>query len=90
MASGDVVKAYPTANADRSPRSFTIPPDQHYAALIDAESNGWEIGGVFHSHPKGDAVMSSIDLERALEPDWLYLGVGLGRGEPELSVNKII
>lgn len=90
MASGDVVKAYPTANADRSPRSFTIPPDQHYAALIDAESNGWEIGGVFHSHPKGDAVMSSIDLERALEPDWLYLVVGLGRGEPELSVNKII
>lgn len=90
MASGDVVKAYPTANADQSPRSFTIPPDQHYAALIDAESNGWEIGGVFHSHPKGDAVMSSIDLERALEPDWLYLVVGLGGGEPELSVNKII
>lgn len=90
VASGEVVKAYPTANADHSSRSFTIPPGQHYAALMDAESNGWDIGGVFHSHPRGKARMSSTDVERALDPEWVYVVVGLEKGEPEVSINQVV
>jgi proteasome lid subunit RPN8/RPN11 len=79
-----IVQVYPTANADASPSSYTIPPQQHFDALTDAESRGWEIGGVFHSHPAGPARLSVVDLERALDPDWVYVVVGL-RGEPEVS-----
>lgn len=79
-----VVSVYPTANEDASPHSYTIPPQEHYDALIDAESNGWEIGGVFHSHPNGDATMSTVDLARALDPDWFYVVVGLGGDGPEV------
>lgn len=87
---GDHVMAvYPTTNEDASPVSYTIPPREHFDAMTDAESRGWEIGGVFHSHPKGPAQMSSVDRERALEPDWLYVVVGLGSGEPDLTLTRL-
>lgn len=76
---GDLVtKVYPTANEDESPSSYTIPPRQHYQAVMDAESRGWEIRGSFHSHPSGPPRMSKTDLERALRPGWVYVVVGLG------------
>lgn len=87
VSEGRVVAVYPTSNQDRSPSSYTIPPQEHFDVLTDAESRGWQIGGVFHSHPDGPAEMSSIDLERALEPDWAYVVVGLG-GNTEVTVNE--
>lgn len=81
-----VVDVYPTANADESPVSYTIPPKEHYEAVMDAESKGWEIRGAFHSHPHGPARMSASDLERALEPGWLYLVVALDGREPTIGV----
>lgn len=89
VSDGAVTKIYPTTNQDASPTSYTIPPQQHYDALVDAETRGWEIGGVFHSHPHGPATMSTTDLMRALEPDWIYVVVGLGGQAPELTVNTV-
>lgn len=88
MDGDGVVAVYPTTNADASPCSYTIPPQEHFDALTDAESRGWEIGGVFHSHPDGPAEMSSIDLERALEPGWIYVVVGFGSGSPNVAVHR--
>lgn len=73
-----VTKVYPTGNDDASPSSYTIPPREHYEAVMHAESQGWEISGSFHSHPSGPARMSATDLERALSPGWIYVVVGLG------------
>jgi proteasome lid subunit RPN8/RPN11 len=70
---GRLTFAYPLTNADPSPVSYTIDPDEHFQALRHAESRGWEIAGVFHSHPGGPATPSMIDVQLALEPDWLYL-----------------
>lgn len=84
-----IVKVYATSNQDASPSSYTIPPQEHFDALVDAESQGWAIGGVFHSHPNGPAAMSATDVERALEPEWLYVVVGLRGERPELSVNEL-
>lgn len=80
-----IMEVYPTANADESPVSYTIPPQDHYDAVMAAESNGWEIRGAFHSHPNGPARMSETDLERALEPGWLYLVVALDGPEPVIG-----
>ena len=88
VSGGRVVEVYRTANADRSPTGFTVPPEEHYAALSDAESRGWEIGGVFHSHPNGFAKPSTVDVGGALDPEWFYLVVGLS-GEPELRAWQI-
>jgi len=72
-----LVRVYPTANLDASPTGYTVPPSEHMAALTDAESNGWALGGVFHSHPSGAGVPSAVDMATALDPDWLYLVVSL-------------
>jgi [CysO sulfur-carrier protein]-S-L-cysteine hydrolase len=76
--SGDLVTGvYPTTNADASPTRYAVPPDEHYSALRRAESVGWGLGGAFHSHPGGRPVPSPRDLESALDPQWVYLIVGL-------------
>lgn len=85
---GQVVRVYPTRNEDASPHSYTIPPQEHYDALVDAEGNGWEIGGVFHSHPHGPAEMSSVDRAKALDPEWLHVVVGMGADTPEVTLGR--
>ncbi|MGH8950266.1 MAG: Mov34/MPN/PAD-1 family protein [Acidimicrobiia bacterium] len=72
-ADGRIRFAYPLTNADPSPVSYTVDPDEHFHALLHAESRGWELGGVFHSHPQGPAMPSMTDVEASLEPDWMYL-----------------
>lgn len=90
VSEGQVVAVYRTTNLDRSPSSYTIPPQEHFDALGDAESKGWEIGGVFHSHPSGPAKMSSVDLAKAQEPDWAYVVVGFGGGRPKITISRRI
>lgn len=70
---GRITFVYPLTNADPSPVTYTIAPDEHFHALRHAESNSWEIAGVFHSHPAGGAMPSMIDVQTALEPGWLYV-----------------
>lgn len=72
-SSGSVRFAYPLTNADGLPDRYTVDPDEHFGALMHAESCGWEISGVFHSHPSGPAVPSAVDVERALDPEWAYI-----------------
>ena len=72
-AEGRIRFAYPLTNADPSPVSYTVDPDEHFHALRHAESRGWELSGVFHSHPAGTAVPSMVDVQGALEPEWMYL-----------------
>lgn len=85
----EVVAVYPTGNDAESPENgFTVPPREHYEALADAESRGWEIGGVFHSHPRGTARPSMVDVMSALDPDWVYLVVGM-RGGLEVRAWRI-
>ncbi len=85
----EITEIYPTANADPSPTGYTVPPEEHFAAIEDAESKGYVIGGSFHSHPTGPARPSVVDAMRALDPEWRYLVVGL-RGEPEVRAWRFL
>lgn len=69
--------AYPLTNVEASPTRFTIEPGEHFGAVSHAESRGWDIGGVFHSHPSGSAVLSPTDVDQPHDPDWFHLVVGL-------------
>jgi [CysO sulfur-carrier protein]-S-L-cysteine hydrolase len=71
--SGMIRFTYPLTNSAPSPTSYTVDPDEHFHAMTHAEANGWEIGGVFHSHPRGAASPSDTDISTALDPGWLYL-----------------
>ncbi len=83
-----VVAVYATGNQDESPSGYTVPPEEHFAALRDAESKGWDLSGVFHSHPTGAASPSMVDVATALDPEWVYLVVGL-QGPPEIRAWRI-
>lgn len=65
--------AYPLTNARPSPTGYTIDPEEQFGATMHAESMGWEIGGVFHSHPDGEPVLSEADVALAADPRWAYL-----------------
>ena len=82
---GRIRMAYCLSNAERSAVTFALDPDEHYRALEHAERNGWSLGGVFHSHTRSPAYPSDTDVARALDPDWLYVLVGLpDADEPEV------
>ena len=82
---GRLCRAYCLRNVDHSPVAYTLDPQEHFRALRDAEAQGWHLAGVFHSHPQTSPHPSPTDVARALEPDWLYVLVGLGdRTAPEV------
>ena len=87
---GAIRMAYCLTNLDRSRYRFTVDPNEHFRALRHAERNGWEIGGVFHSHPFSPAFPSPTDVGGALDPTWLHVVVGLADpSAPEVRVFTI-
>ena len=87
---GFVRHVYRLRNVDASSTAFTIDPGQHYEALVDAESRGWRLGGVYHSHPNGPAAPSPIDLAAGIDADWVHVIVGFGDPQrPELRVWRV-
>ncbi len=58
-----VEKALPVANARRTRTSFELEPKEFYNAWSEAEKNGKEIVGVYHTHPVSSAVPSLWDRE---------------------------
>lgn len=80
---------YATTNVERSRVRFTVAPREHFGAIRHAEERGWVIAGSFHSHPDSSAFPSARDIDGALDPDWLYVIVGLGDGAPEVRGFRI-
>lgn len=67
---------YPMTNLRQSPVSYEVDPAGHIGALRHAESRGWQLVGVFHSHPASPAAPSATDVAHALEPEWLHVILG--------------
>ena len=71
-----VEKAAPITNSNRTTQSFELEPKEFYNAWNNAEKNGKEIIGVYHTHPSSSAVPSNWDRE-TMENDpsvWLIAG----------------
>lgn len=84
-----VQRVYCLENVEASPVSYTIDPQGHFRALQDAEQNGWELLGAFHSHVNAPAYPSPTDVADAAEPDWLWVVMGPMRESPELRAYRI-
>ena len=80
LAGGDGVieMVFCLTNRDASPSRYTIDPGEHYGAMRFAEACGWDIVGAWHSHPNGDAVLSSVDRAESPGGDWITVVVGNG------------
>ena len=84
-----VRRFYPCRNVAESARVYTVDPLDHLRAERDAESNGWEIVGVVHSHTHTEPYPSAIDVAGAPDPGWHYVIVGLKRESPEVRSYRI-
>lgn len=75
-----VTKVYQLVNSDPGSDRFTLDPEGHFAVLQDTAAHGWEILGLFHSHPNARPIPSAADLGGGGDPDWVNLIVGVEEG----------
>ncbi len=70
---GRVVQVYPVENVLHSPVAYEMDATQQVEAMLALEAAGWELCGIFHSHPAGPPVPSATDLAQSFYPDAVYL-----------------
>jgi [CysO sulfur-carrier protein]-S-L-cysteine hydrolase len=67
---GEVVEeVFPGRNNDRSPKTYLMDPEDQLRAFRTMDQRGWELVGIYHSHPQTEAVPSRTDRQRALDRD---------------------
>jgi proteasome lid subunit RPN8/RPN11 len=90
LGSGDVEVVYPCRNLDASSTVYTLDPHDHLEADRDAQRQGFEIIGVYHSHTHTEAYPSPTDVGRAPDPSWHYVLVSLQGDEPVIRSFSIV
>ncbi|GBD30217.1 CysO-cysteine peptidase [bacterium HR32] len=86
---GRVERVRPVANADRSPYTFRMDPHELLRAYQEADAEGLEVVGYYHSHPATPAVPSRTDVARAADPFAVYVIVSLASEPPEVRAYRI-
>jgi [CysO sulfur-carrier protein]-S-L-cysteine hydrolase len=86
---GEVRSCWPTANVAASAVVYTVDPKEHLRIDREAERQGLEIIGVFHSHTHTDAYPSPTDIAQAPDPDWHYVLVSLRDMHPSVRSWRI-
>ncbi len=87
---GFVVDAYLAQNAAKSAKLYSIDGKDYLRADRQAEQNGYEIMGVFHSHTHTDPYPSPTDVELAPDPNWHYVLVSLRHEVPVMRSYRIV
>ncbi len=75
--SGVVHKVVPSTNVAHSAKVYEIDPRVLLRASREADTEGLEIIGVFHSHTHSEAYPSPTDIRQAPDPSWHYVLVSL-------------
>ena len=89
-ANGDeIVKVFRMSNASNSPVRYTLDSMEQKAVWDSIYDQGWELGGVFHSHTRTEAYPSPTDVRLATE-DAPYLIVSLLHEPPEIRAFRIV
>lgn len=70
---GRVEALYPVENSLHSPVAYEMNPRAQVAAMVDLEAKGWDVVGIFHSHPSGPETPSQSDVVQAYYPDSIYV-----------------
>ena len=82
-----IERAVPAENILASESRYLVNPADHFTALRVARSKGLSVIGAYHSHPKGPAGPSSIDLREASYKEFLYVIVFPGVDEVSTQLN---
>ena len=88
-AGDDLVQIFPMANAAASPVRYALDPKEQFAVYRKLDAEGWELGGVYHSHTRTEAYPSPTDVRMASE-DVPYLIVSLAMDPPSIRAFRIV
>ncbi len=70
---GEITGIFPAANAAENPAtSYEIAPRDLFRIMREIRAAGFELLGIYHSHPSGDNFPSARDIERAFYSDVAY------------------
>lgn len=70
---GTITKLFPARNTANTPATaYEIAPQELFGLMREIRRAGMELLGIYHSHPSGDNMPSSRDIERAYYPDAAY------------------
>ena len=82
---GQIERVVALRNAEPSPETYALDPEEQIALFTDMEKQGEQLLGIYHSHPQGPSEPSGMDLRLAFHPDVLYVIISLAKPEqPEV------
>jgi proteasome lid subunit RPN8/RPN11 len=88
---GRVLQVYPATNALQSPVEYLMEAQEQIKAFLDIEAHGWDLIGIYHSHPAGPPRPSQTDVARAYYPEAAYVILSLAdRARPALRAYRIL
>lgn len=88
-SAGQIVACYKMTNASASPMRYSLDTREQFAVYRELDDNGWELGGVFHSHTRTEAYPSPTDVRMASE-DVPYIIVSLASEPASIRAFRII
>ena len=72
-ADREVLKVYPVTNILHSPVRYRMDPAEQLKVFMEIDQSGWELVGIYHSHPGGPDHPSITDLREAYYPEAVFL-----------------
>jgi proteasome lid subunit RPN8/RPN11 len=86
---GDVVKVFKMTNTAASSMRYSLDPKEQFAVYRKLDDEGWDLGGVFHSHTRTEAYPSPTDVRLASE-EVPYLIVSLAEDPATIRAFRIL
>jgi proteasome lid subunit RPN8/RPN11 len=85
-----VEEVFPGRNIQMSPRVYEMDPQDQLRAFRLMDERGWDLVGIYHSHPATEAYPSRTDQAKAFYPDARYVIISLAdRGRPRVRAFRI-
>ncbi len=89
-AEGTVRDVVASTNVADSARIYEIDPKVLLRATRQADDEGLEVIGVFHSHTHSEAYPSPTDVRQAPDPAWHYVLVSLLDAPADLKSFRVV
>jgi proteasome lid subunit RPN8/RPN11 len=70
---GVVEAVFTVENSLHSRVAYEMDPRGQVEAMTALEAKGWDVVGIFHSHPAGPPVPSATDVAQAYYPEAVYV-----------------
>jgi proteasome lid subunit RPN8/RPN11 len=64
---------------------------QQLRAMLEMDELGWDLGAIYHSHPRTPAYPSATDIKLAFFPEAAYVILSLARRDrPDVRAFRIV